>query len=66
MTVSFLGFAIRTNQNINNYKMDISNKKHFLTVKDYSVSQEIFDLYHDQELDMLITSPQPSLESLGK
>ena len=46
--------------------MDISNKKHFLTVKDYSVSQEIFDLYHDQELDMLITSPQPSLESLGK
>ena len=66
MTVSFLGFAVRTNQNINNYKMDISNKKHFLTVKDYSVSQEIFDLYHDQELDMLITSPQPSLESLGK
>ena len=46
--------------------MDISNKKHFLTVKDYSVSQEIFDLYHDEELDMLITDPQPSLENLGK
>ena len=46
--------------------MDISNKKHFLTVKDYSVSQETFDLYHDTELDMLITSPQPSLENLGK
>ena len=46
--------------------MDISNKKHFLTVKDYSVSQEAFDLYHDATLDMLITSPQPSLENLGR
>jgi len=46
--------------------MDISNKKHFLTVKDYSVSQETFDLYHDETLDMLITHPQPSLENLGK
>ena len=46
--------------------MDISNKKHFLTVKDYSVSKETFDLYHDETLDMLITSPQPSLENLGK
>ena len=46
--------------------MDISNKKHFLTVKDYSVSKETFDLYHDETLDMLITYPQPSLENLGK
>ena len=46
--------------------MDISNKKHFLTVKDYSVSKETFDLYHDETLDMLITSPQPSLENLGR
>ena len=46
--------------------MDISNQQPFLTVKDYSVSQEIFDLYHDEKLDMLITSPQPSLENLGK
>lgn len=46
--------------------MDISNKKHFLTVKDHSVSREIFDLYHDEELDMLITYPQPSLDKLGK
>lgn len=46
--------------------MDISNQQPFLTVKDYSVSQEIFDLYHDDKLDMLITSPQPSLENLGK
>jgi 2-polyprenyl-3-methyl-5-hydroxy-6-metoxy-1,4-benzoquinol methylase len=46
--------------------MDISNKKHFLAVKDYSVSKETFDLYHDETLDMLITSPQPDLENLGK
>lgn len=46
--------------------MDISNKKHFLTVKDHSVSKETFELYHDENLDMLITHPQPSLENLGK
>jgi 2-polyprenyl-3-methyl-5-hydroxy-6-metoxy-1,4-benzoquinol methylase len=46
--------------------MDITNKKHFLTVKDYSVSQETFELYHDQDLDLLITHPQPSLDVLGK
>ncbi len=46
--------------------MDISNKKHFLAVTDYSVSKEIFELYQDEELDMLITHPQPSLDELGK
>jgi len=46
--------------------MDITNKKHFLQLKDYSVSQETFDLYHDELLDMLITHPQPSLDVLGK
>jgi 2-polyprenyl-3-methyl-5-hydroxy-6-metoxy-1,4-benzoquinol methylase len=46
--------------------MNIANKKHFLTVKDFSVSKEIFELYHDEDLDMLITFPQPSLENLGK
>lgn len=46
--------------------MDVLNKKHFLTVKDHSVSKEIFDLYYDETLDMLITSPQPDLENLGK
>jgi 2-polyprenyl-3-methyl-5-hydroxy-6-metoxy-1,4-benzoquinol methylase len=46
--------------------MDSSNKKHFLTVTDYSVSKETFELYYDQELDMLITSPQPSSENLGR
>jgi 2-polyprenyl-3-methyl-5-hydroxy-6-metoxy-1,4-benzoquinol methylase len=46
--------------------MDISNFKHFLSVKDHSVSQETFDLYYDATSDMLITHPQPSLEHLGK
>ncbi|WP_428230763.1 class I SAM-dependent methyltransferase [Flavobacterium sp.] len=46
--------------------MDVLNKKHFLTVKDHSVSKEIFELYYDENLDMLITSPQPNLENLGK
>jgi len=46
--------------------MDITNKKHFLTVQDFSVSQEIFELFHDQTLDMLITHSQPSLDVLGK
>lgn len=46
--------------------MDISSKKHFLSVKDHSVSKETFDLYHDEALDMLITFPQPSLDNLGK
>ncbi len=46
--------------------MDISNKKHFLTVKDYSVSKETFDLYYDETFDMLITHPQPNLDNLGK
>ncbi|MBW4358887.1 class I SAM-dependent methyltransferase [Flavobacterium taihuense] len=46
--------------------MDITHKKHFLTVQDFSVSQEIFELFHDEALDMLITYPQPDLDVLGK
>ena len=46
--------------------MNVTNQKHFLTVKDFSVSQEIFELLHDEALDMLITHPQPSLDVLGK
>jgi 2-polyprenyl-3-methyl-5-hydroxy-6-metoxy-1,4-benzoquinol methylase len=46
--------------------MNINNKTHFLKVKDHSVSQEIFDLYYDESLDMLITHPQPDSDNLGK
>lgn len=41
-------------------------QKHFLTVKDNSVSKEIFELLYDENLDMLITSPQPDETTLGK
>jgi 2-polyprenyl-3-methyl-5-hydroxy-6-metoxy-1,4-benzoquinol methylase len=44
--------------------MNLSNTKHFLNVKDYSVSKETFELLHEEDLDMLITHPQPSLEKL--
>ena len=47
-------------------KTNLENKTHFLKVKDHSVSQEIFDLYYDKPLDMLVTSPQPNVENLGK
>ena len=44
--------------------MNLQNTKHFLNVKDYSVSQETFELLYSEDLDMLITNPQPSLEKL--
>ncbi|MEI7509011.1 MAG: class I SAM-dependent methyltransferase, partial [Flavobacterium sp.] len=44
--------------------MNISNTKHFLNVKDHSVSQETFELLYNESLDMLITHPQPSLDKL--
>ena len=51
---------------INQPQMNLTDKKHFLTVKDFSVSKEIFDLYHDATLDMLVTYPQPELNNLGR
>lgn len=44
--------------------MNSANTKPFLTVKDHSVSGELFELIYDADLDMLITHPQPSLEKL--
>lgn len=46
--------------------MDISKHAHYLTLKDHSVSGETFELFRDQELDMLITFPQPKPEDLGR
>jgi 2-polyprenyl-3-methyl-5-hydroxy-6-metoxy-1,4-benzoquinol methylase len=46
--------------------MQVTTQKHFLSVKDHSVSQETFDLYYDETFDMLLTHPQPSLENLGR
>lgn len=42
------------------------NKKTYLTVKDHSVSGEVFQLLYDDEFDMLVTSPQPSEDELPK
>lgn len=42
------------------------NKKTYLTVKDHSVSGEVFQLLYDDEFDMFTTSPQPSEDELPK
>ncbi|MCH8326379.1 MAG: class I SAM-dependent methyltransferase [Bacteroidetes bacterium] len=42
------------------------NKKTYLTVKDHSVSGEVFQLLYDHEFDLLATSPQPSEDELPK
>lgn len=46
--------------------MAITNLKHFQTVKDNSVSKETFELLYDENLDMLVTSPQPDAANLSK
>lgn len=45
--------------------MDFSKKQVYLKVKDHSVSGEEFELLLDQELELLITHPQPAPEKLG-
>ena len=44
----------------------MAEKKIYLSVKDYSVSGEEFKLLHDEDLEMLETSPCPSLDKLPK
>ena len=44
--------------------MLFQNNIFFKKVKDYSVSNEVFDLHHNPEYDLLITFPKPSLETL--
>ncbi|WP_306567913.1 class I SAM-dependent methyltransferase [Flavobacterium lindanitolerans] len=46
--------------------MTSTNHKHYQTVKDNSVSKEVFELLHDEDWDMLITSPQPKGTELSK
>lgn len=45
--------------------MNFSQNKVYLTVKDYSVSGEEFQLLMDEDLELLKTHPHPSLENLG-
>jgi len=42
-----------------------SNKKHFLTCEDYTVSNKKFDLLYHKNLEMLETLPKPNLEELA-
>ncbi|WP_456378241.1 class I SAM-dependent methyltransferase [Lutibacter sp.] len=42
-----------------------TNKKYFFTCKDYTVSDENFDLVYNAEFEMLETFPQPKEEDLG-
>lgn len=44
----------------------MKEKKTYLTVKDYSVSGEVFQLIYNEELDLLETSPQPQSEHIEK
>ncbi|WP_066223073.1 class I SAM-dependent methyltransferase [Formosa haliotis] len=46
--------------------MNITSNKVSLKCKDYSVSGAYFELKHDDDLDILITSPQPKSEELGQ
>lgn len=45
--------------------MDFSKNNIYITVKDYSVSGEEFELLLDDELQLLKTHPQPAPEKLG-
>lgn len=46
--------------------MEPDNLKPYITVKDHSVSKEIFTIFHDTELDLLYTHPQPAASELSK
>lgn len=46
--------------------MQFSTDNVFIKVQDYSVSQESFDLLLDEELQLLKTHPQPSLDNLSR
>lgn len=44
----------------------INKKQGHLKCKDYTVSGELFDLILDEDYEMLVTSPKPKPEDLGK
>lgn len=44
--------------------MSFQNNIFFKKVKDYSVSNEVFELHHNPEYDMLLTFPKPSADQL--
>ncbi len=44
----------------------MANKTPYIIVKDYSVSNDEFQLFHNKDLDLLETHPQPSLGNLAE
>lgn len=46
--------------------MNFSKDKSFIKVKDHSVSGEVFELFRDENLDLLMTLPQPNPENLSR
>lgn len=46
--------------------MIFQNNIFYKKVKDYSVSQEVFELHHNPEYDLLITFPKPNFEDLPR
>ena len=46
--------------------MNKDNLHPFLSLNDYALTQEKFELYLNKELDMLVTIPKPTNEQLGK
>lgn len=44
----------------------LEKKKHAMKVKDFSVSGEYFDLFYNVDQSILITSPQPSEDKIGR
>lgn len=44
---------------------EVSNYQHYLSVVDHSVSKEKFQLLRDEELDLVLTYPQPEAEKLS-
>lgn len=44
--------------------MNFSKDKLVLKVKDHSVSGELFELWKDEQFDILVTHPQPTLDKL--
>lgn len=49
-----------------NIIMKIEATQKYLKLKDYSVTQEAFELYYDSKLDLLKTVPMPNNEDLGR
>ncbi len=46
--------------------MNFSKDEKFLEVKDFTVTNEKFSLFHNREYDLLITDPFPEFEKLGE